>query len=906
MEQTKEYKYKVSVVTAVYNVEDYLSEMIDSIIAQNIGFENVQLILIDDGSQDSSGEICDQYAAQYPENIVVVHKENGGVSSARNEGLKYVEGAYVNFTDADDILENNALKSMYAYLKENEKEIDLVTIRIELLGGGIKDHPLNYKFEITKIVDLEKEYSFVQLAVHSTLIKQECFQNRSFDNSLAYLEDMQLVTDILLDKMRYGVVCGTNYIYRRRSNSAVSACRSRISYYCQPVERGLLLSLQKALKKKGYIPKFVQYACMYDLQWRFLQNPFVEHGVLSYVEEEKYKELILNVLQYIDNSIIVEQKNIGNNYKAAVLLLKKENLSRREIVLCSEDIKLRVRGSFTSVGLSNYTMTYEFFSVFPDRVEIEGFIRCFPKLDGMEVILKQPQDNNNLPIEYKAKKITTRNDKCTYCIDCIATEAKGFLFQIKRDEIPERIELQLCLRYRGVDVNCKNILMEKFFPLSVKMESSYYFQDGVLLTSSKGLLNITKTKDRTIVKKCEHNFVEEIKLDTDKAAEEAARLRNMYRILKRIKHKEIWLISDRKSKADDNGEAFFTYMNTIGRNRNIQTYFVLDKDSKDYERLCKIGKGVPFGSKKHKILALLSDKIISSQGEDFIFHYFGEKIHYYKDILNRQKFVYLQHGVIKDDLSRWLARPNKNISLFITVTNKEHESILEGAYYYDQTQVRCTGFPRYDYLYDNSQNNKIIVFMPTWRAYLAGKYDVNTDSRTLNKGFKQSTYCQMYQSVFQDIRLLEAAKKYQYQIGIVWHPMMPRECLQFICKDSNIMVFDRERRYKEVFAECSLIVTDYSSAVFDFAYLRKPVIYYQKDVDEFFSGKHMYDKGYFDYERDGFGEVEYTADTLIDRMIEYMKNGCQLKDYYRERIDRTFRYSDQNNCQRVYEEIKRL
>ena len=138
MKQTKEYKYKVSVVTAVYNVEDYLSEMIDSIIAQNIGFENVQLILVDDGSQDSSGEICDQYAAQYPENIVVVHKENGGVSSARNEGLKYVEGAYVNFTDADDILENNALKSMYAYLKENEKEIDLVTIRIELLGGGYK------------------------------------------------------------------------------------------------------------------------------------------------------------------------------------------------------------------------------------------------------------------------------------------------------------------------------------------------------------------------------------------------------------------------------------------------------------------------------------------------------------------------------------------------------------------------------------------------------------------------------------------------------------------------------------------------------------------------------------------------------------------------------------------------
>ena len=63
---------------------------------------------------------------------------------------------------------------------------------------------------------------------------------------------------------------------------------------------------------------------------------------------------------------------------------------------------------------------------------------------------------------------------------------------------------------------------------------------------------------------------------------------------------------------------------------------------------------------------------------------------------------------------------------------------------------------------------------------------------------------------------------------------------------------------------------------------------------------------YFDYEQDGFGEVEYTADALIDRMIEYMENGCRLKECYRERIERTFRYSDQKNCQRVYEEIKKL
>ena len=94
--------------------------------------------------------------------------------------------------------------------------------------------------------------------------------------------------------------------------------------------------------------------------------------------------------------------------------------------------------------------------------------------------------------------------------------------------------------------------------------------------------------------------------------------------------------------------------------------------------------------------------------------------------------------------------------------------------------------------------------------------------------------------------------------------------------------------------------------MFDFAYLRKPILYYQQDAEEFFSGRHVCRKGYFDYEKDGFGEVEYTADALIDRMIEYMKNRCQLKECYRERIERVFRYSDQKNCQRVYDEIKKL
>ena len=266
----------------------------------------------------------------------------------------------------------------------------------------------------------------------------------------------------------------------------------------------------------------------------------------------------------------------------------------------------------------------------------------------------------------------------------------------------------------------------------------------------------------------------------------------------------------------------------------------------------------------------------------------------------------MQHGVTKDNLSQWLTKANKNISLFVTVTNMEYQSILDYAYYYDEKQVKCIGFPRYDYLYDNSKDQNIITFMPTWRAYLVGKIDVKTDSRKLKSGFENSAYCKMYQMVFSDSRLYQTAEKYHYQIRLMLHPTMPRECIEYFGCNDCIEILDRNTRYRDLFADSKLIITDYSSAVFDFAYLRKPVLYYQQDAEEFFSGKHTYDKGYFDYERDGFGEVEYTAENLINRIIEYMENGCQLKVQYQERIEKTFPYNDKENCRRVYEEIIKL
>ena len=167
-------EYKFSIVMAVYGVELYLREAIDSLIGQTIGFDCVQLILVDDGSRDSSGRICDEYAARYPDNILAIHKENGGVSSARNLGLAHSSGRYVNFMDADDKLTPDTLSRVWQFYESGGSSTDIVSIPIVYFEGKTGEHPLNFKFKKgARIIDLEKEWDAVQLSSSSAFFRRE-------------------------------------------------------------------------------------------------------------------------------------------------------------------------------------------------------------------------------------------------------------------------------------------------------------------------------------------------------------------------------------------------------------------------------------------------------------------------------------------------------------------------------------------------------------------------------------------------------------------------------------------------------------------------------------------------------------------------------------------------------------
>lgn len=887
--------FKFSIVMAVYNVEIFLEETVESVLKQDIGFEeNVQLILVDDGSKDSSGEICDKYARQYPKNIVVVHKANGGVASARNEGLKYACGRYINFMDSDDKFTPNVLSLVYKFFSGHETEVDLVTIPLEFFDAIKGDHVQNYKFKNgTRIIDLNEEYDATLMFVNATFFVNRVKNKIHFDSKLVVGEDQKVILTILSDKMRYGVVAECRYLYRRRGRgelSLIQSSKKKYGWYFDYFTYLIDWGIQFFKEKHGNVSGFVQYQFLFDLSWRIkeIYDPTI---VLTAEEAEQYKKRLWDTYRKFDDKYILGQRILNTDHKNYILRKKGQypvhfNFIDKDVVV-----------SYGENQLCNLSMGYtklELLNIYDDTVTIEGFTKLlyFGEEEDIEIYLVA--DNK----KYLCS-LVDRSDFDDYRFDELICKCYGFKGRIKLTNI-EKCKVSLMIRFRGHEIMNNNLNVGKFFPLLKRFKNAYVCKDNILVQLENNTLKFNKVN---IFDKGLHELklLGEIWSRGTKAAKKAVLSRLMYHFVKPFKKNEIWLVSDRINKADDNGEALFRYLNQ--NNMPVDAYFVIQKDSEDMAEVSKIGKVLDYLSWKHKFYHLLADKTVSASFDDHVYNPFQKSEVFYRDILWQKYHVFLQHGVTKDDLSRWLNKYNKNLSMFVTSAVPEYDSILTGNYFYDDSVVKLVGFPRYDRLVDNSE--KVIMIMPTWRAYLCSDEDYQKSGmRKYDESFRESAYFKYYNSLINNETLIKAAKRLGYKIKFMPHPYI-MSCIDWFEKKEGVEFCDVKTKYGDAFAVSNLIVTDYSSTAFDFAYLRKPILYTQFDKETFFKN-HTYKAGYFEYERDGFGEVEYDLDSTIARIIEYMENGCQLKDKYRERIDRFFAYNDRNNCKRVYEAIRSL
>lgn len=213
---------EISVIVPVYQVEKYISECIESVLAQT--FTDFELILVDDGSTDNSGKICDLYAKK-DNRIKVIHKENGGLSDARNKGLENASGKYFMFVDSDDYIAPNMAECLYKNISESRADIAVCNYRY-VFEDSKKDFSTENKAEILDGKEIfynrknERNYGFWTVAWNK-LYKAEALENIRFRFG-KYHEDEFWANDIYQMDIKVVTVAECLYYYRQRGNSIMS------------------------------------------------------------------------------------------------------------------------------------------------------------------------------------------------------------------------------------------------------------------------------------------------------------------------------------------------------------------------------------------------------------------------------------------------------------------------------------------------------------------------------------------------------------------------------------------------------------------------------------------------------------------------------------------------------------
>lgn len=358
--------------------------------------------------------------------------------------------------------------------------------------------------------------------------------------------------------------------------------------------------------------------------------------------------------------------------------------------------------------------------------------------------------------------------------------------------------------------------------------------------------------------------------------------------------KNIWITFDKLYKGGDNGEYFYKYVSGRGKG-GITPVYVIKKNAPDYGRLCREGyRPAIYRSRRQRLLYLNAAMVFGTHSGVHSFCGFNNwEVRFVQDRLHAVNTC-IQHGLSVQNLEVDSNRTVNNNKRYYCASRCETENLSKPEYDYPPETLRLTGVPRYDGL--KNQDKKQILITPTWRSYLA-MHSVMGQTRPYNPEFKNTEYFRIFQSLLEDEMLTGTAKQTGYQIIYLLHPVISAQKEDFRAAPGVEIFPATEANYEELLTQSSLMVTDYSGVQFDFAYMRKPVVYFHPpELPPHYAG------GGFSYETQGFGEICTSLSSLTGTLCDYMKNGCALKPFYRAREDAFFAFDDRENCRRIYED----
>lgn len=358
-------------------------------------------------------------------------------------------------------------------------------------------------------------------------------------------------------------------------------------------------------------------------------------------------------------------------------------------------------------------------------------------------------------------------------------------------------------------------------------------------------------------------------------------------------NRNIWIITERRNECKDNGYYLFKYLREF--HPEMKVYYVIENNAEHRKRIEKYGNIIDYNSWRHYVYSLAATRLIGAFlpcgiPDSFCFYKFDRFIH--------GKKVFLQHGITQSKVKSLFYDQNK-VDCFICGAEPEYKSILTD-FNYPYENVKYTGFCRFDGLYDY-QKEKTILVMPTWRKWIP--------SDTWRKGYRANPddfeFFRNFKALIEDPDIRIMLKTHSAKMIFFLHHEI-QKYMDYYGASDDLIIRGSETEYdvQSLLKSCTCLITDYSSVAFDFAYMKKPVIYYQFDEREYYS-KH-YQKGYFEYDTMGFGNKCETLNDVKKELLHYFENDFVMDDRFISRVENFFTLHDRQNCARVYEVICEL
>lgn len=796
--------------------------------------------------------------------------------------IQKAKGDYVSFLADGVSLAPNALTLLLSALegstnrkeKEPSKQKDWDALKLsECTSEEIQSFPSGAQQTKSQdsitYIDLEKRIASQPYQLNGLLLNISLFRENPFPEDLGTWGYGPWFIRTFPPSSRIGIVKDAFFYKKQEVSSVDSMDRIRqevLSYGPAFFEKYIQEPFQEYWMRNKQIPCCVQVSLLRNIA-----------GCLLWQKESPFEGQILQLLDYFEERVIRSAPRL-TSYQKNYFLYKK-----------SEHLKTYTPADYPDL---------QSLPVYLDSIEIRDGKACITGFAVSLCFQKNIHVYGEVDGDYYETEHIERTKFHQKLWGKILSVANGFFFSVPLKE--QTFSFRIFFQEEGGTIYVrKNLHFRRQCCLADGWKTSYSAQGKWLIYAQDGNICFEPgSKLRHL--QFELRLLKSLYRSSDVVLQHASRQRALIQVKRFFQKKEIWLISDKTFRADDNGEAFFLWLNKE-KPSGIHPYFLLDEDSPDFRRLSKFGTVVPCHSEKHKELFLRCTCNISAYSPSFIRCPPELPPEGFSDLCARPRQIFLQHGITHNDVSGSLEKYSKGFHLVTCAAPRERDSFLAGEYHYFPEEIALTGLARYDRLYQNKQ--KIITFAPTWRQELLGPPSTN-DIRPLVSNFTESAYWKNVLGFLHNQTFLDAAEYYGYTIQFIPHPVL-HPYLKTFALDPRIRIPNESICYRDVFAESSLLITDYSSIAFDFAYLEKPVLYFQFDKEEFFQGEH-YKKGYFDYEKDGFGQVVESLEEVVEASIHLMKNHCRMEEIYLKRVRNFYAFHDRENCRRIYEAIKKL